>query len=76
MSEFCKCGSLILSGQCTNKNCSFKTVSKPTTPKHSSRSKAASSDSSAKEPKAPRVRRASKCITYNLNDIKKEEAID
>ncbi|HEY9061856.1 MAG TPA: hypothetical protein VIO64_15320 [Pseudobacteroides sp.] len=76
MSEFCKCGSLMLSGNCTNKNCTFRTISKPSSPKQSSRSKAASSDISAKEKKPPRVRRASKCITYNLYDINNEEAME
>lgn len=75
MSEFCKCGSLMISGNCTNKHCTFRPTSKPSSPKQSSRSKASSSDLSTKEKKSPRVRRASKCITYNLYDIK-EEAID
>jgi len=72
LSEFCKCGSLMISGNCTNKHCTFRTMSKPSSPKQSSRSKSASSDSSTKEKKTSRVRRASKCITYNLHDIKGE----
>jgi hypothetical protein len=66
----------MLSGNCTNKNCTFRTISKPSTPKQSARSKAASSDTPAKEKKPPRVRRSSKCITYNLYDIEKEEAME
>ncbi|HEY5583812.1 MAG TPA: hypothetical protein VIK78_04890 [Ruminiclostridium sp.] len=70
MAEFCKCGSIMISGSCTNKSCSNKLV-KVSTPKV----KAASAKTPAvkKEAKSTRVTRASKCITYNLNDLPPKE---
>lgn len=74
MAEFCTCGSLIINGSCTNRNCSNK---KSTVKASSKKSKSANRKSSAASgtAKTTRVRRASKCITYNLNDIQPEENI-
>jgi len=67
----------MVSGQCTNKNCIFRSSSKTPAKQSASRKKDTASKSSVdkKEPKTTRIKRASKCITYNLNDIK-EEAIE
>lgn len=71
MAEYCKCGSIMIDGSCTHKSCSNKLVKASP-----SRVKAASTKTTAvkTENKSTKVRRASKCITYNINDlIKKEE---
>jgi hypothetical protein len=67
LAEFCKCGSIIINNQCSNKNCTFQAAVKtaPTGQK-------ASGSSKSKEPKTTRTRRASKVITYNLYDTKDE----
>lgn len=71
MAEFCSCGSIIVNGHCTNKNCSIKLKAKPQASK--SMAGKISGNPVKKEVRSKRIRRASKCITYNLNDIKKEE---
>ena len=70
MTQFCTCGSIIINEQCTNKNCSTRSKSKQASPKKAA---AKSSSSVKKEPKSPRTRRSSKCVTYNLYDVEKEE---
>ena len=70
MAEFCKCGSLIIGGRCTNKGCSVKALDKPAPVKTTAR-KASTTE---KTPvKSTKTRRASKCITYNLYETKSEE---
>lgn len=65
MAEFCICGSLMLDGNCTNKNCSNRASAKVV----SSAKRAAKGTASKKEtPTRTRTRRASKCISYNLSD--------
>lgn len=69
LAEFCKCGSIIINGRCTNKGCTIKISVKPlpvNTPKKAS----AASKTPAKTTK---TRRASKCITYNMYKSKNEE---
>lgn len=66
--EFCKCGSLMTDGQCSNKNCPHKV-----TVKSDSAIKKRVPGKKSTEPKSPKTRRASKVITYNLYDIKEEE---
>jgi len=61
--EFCTCGSLIIGGHCTNKNCADR-ASKPTQVR---------APKAKKEPKTTRVRKSSKSIVYNLYDTEKEE---
>lgn len=77
MAEFCTCGSILIAGNCTNKNCVNKASSKPGASKASA-GKAASKIAGGvkKEPKSPRTRRASKCIVYNLYEDKKEENVE
>lgn len=73
MAEFCTCGSLVLDGSCTNKNCSNKAMGK-----HSaSAAKKSQAKKAAQEvkPKVTKVRKASKCITYNLYETKEEDSI-
>jgi hypothetical protein len=75
LAEFCECGSLKINGRCSNKSCKLggstgaasvrKTAAGPDT---SGRAKASKSSA----PKKADPRRASKVITYNLYDIKKE----
>lgn len=74
MTHFCTCGSLMVKGQCSNKNCSA----------HAAQSSAPSGrkSTSAKTPKAPKeakpkkTPRASKCIVYNLYDKEREENVE
>lgn len=69
MAEFCKCGSLVIGGRCSNKGCSLKTPDKQV-PVKAVRKTAAAEKSPAKSTK---TRRASKCITYNLYEPRSEE---
>ena len=69
MAEFCKCGSLVIGGRCSNKGCSFKALDKQA-PVKTVRKSAAAEKAPAKSTKA---RKASKCITYNLYETKSEE---
>ncbi len=69
MADFCTCGSLIIEGHCTNKNCTDK-ASKSTQTKTGKRKVTAAGKSEAKPAK---TRKSSKCITYNLYDTEKEE---
>jgi len=72
LAEFCICGSLMLDGLCTNKNCKNKTVSKQNA---STAKKTKAKDNTLEsKPKTTRIRRASKCITYNLYDLKEENS--
>jgi len=66
MSEFCACGSIMINGSCTNKSCSNK-LEKVSIKKVKTAS--VKTPAVKKEPKTTRVTRASKCITYNLNDL-------
>lgn len=71
LAEFCTCGSLMLNGSCTNKNCKNKADSKHSA--STTKKTKAKSDTLNSKPKLSRTRRASKCITYNLYDMKEEE---
>lgn len=75
MADFCTCGSIIINGHCTNKGCINKAQSKSTTSKATAR-KASKESLEAKALKPVRTRKSSKCITYNLNDIKEEETVN
>lgn len=68
MAEFCKCGSLVISGRCTNKGCSLKTLDKQIPVKTVRKSAAEKTPA-----KSTKTRRSSKCITYNLYEPKSEE---
>jgi hypothetical protein len=72
MAEFCECGSLIIESRCSNKGCPL--MKNAPAVKRSSRSKtsASGSDTHVSAPKKPVSRRASKVITYNLYDTKRD----
>ena len=69
MAEFCKCGSLVIGGRCSNKGCSLKALDKQAPVK--AVKKAATAEKTPA--KGTKTRRASKCITYNLYETKSEE---
>jgi hypothetical protein len=71
MSEFCKCGSIIINGSCTNKSCSNKSEISPKA--RSVRAKASPKTLPVNKNTSTRVPRASKCITYSINDLPKTE---
>lgn len=74
MSEFCKCGSIMISGSCTNKSCSNKLVKAPSKGRTASaKSTTVKATTIKTQTKTPKVSRASKCITYNLNDLLPKE---
>lgn len=73
MAEFCVCGSLMLDGSCTNKNCANKASGRNSASK--TKKTKAKTDTLESKPKATRTRRASKCITYNLYEIKEENSL-
>lgn len=68
MLEFCTCGSIMIDHLCTNKNCPTKISAKS----GSTVQKKATGTKSVKE-KSQRPRRASRVITYNLNDVEEKE---
>jgi hypothetical protein len=61
--EFCKCGSLILNGQCSNKGCTFSSHGKDAVAKASSKKTKSKPKNTVK---STNPRASSKCITYNL----------
>ena len=69
MAEFCKCGSLIIAGRCSNKGCSFKVLG----PEDALPVKKAGRTAEKAPAKSTKTRRASKCITYNLYDTEEKE---
>jgi hypothetical protein len=65
-----------MDGRCTNKNCTLRAAASPVAPKKpAARAKASLKGAVSVKPaaKAANPRRASKCITYNLYDIKDKE---
>lgn len=72
MAQFCTCGSLMINDACTNKNCTFKAANASTGKASTKKSTASKSLKADKPAKSTKARRASKCITYNLNDIRNE----
>lgn len=75
MPEFCSCGSIIINGNCSNRNCAHRTAGKSEgkkkAPKKANIIKSAKS-SAEKATRVANPRRASKCITYNLYDKKEK----
>ncbi|NJD01129.1 MAG: hypothetical protein FIA99_00675 [Ruminiclostridium sp.] len=72
MAEFCKCGSLIIGGRCSNKGCNLKGLEKQA-PVKAVRKTATGGKTPAK---CAKTRKASKCISYNLYEAKSEEGGD
>jgi hypothetical protein len=75
MSEFCKCGSIMINGSCTRKSCSNKLEKTPSSRARTVSAKTASTKTPAvkSELKSTNVRRASKCITYNISELPPKE---
>lgn len=73
MAQFCTCGSLVIDDKCTNKNCKL-TISTKSRSSTKKRVAAKKNNTAEEKPKTTRIRRASKCITYNLNDKKEKES--
>ncbi len=75
MSEYCKCGSIMIDGSCTRKNCSNKLVPvKPSRVKKTDvKSSVVKTPVIKTERKSTRVSRNSKCITYKLSDLPPKE---
>jgi hypothetical protein len=71
LAEFCKCGSIILSDKCSNKNCAFKT-DKGLTGTDSTKKTSAAKTKADKKTKTS-TRRSSKCITYSIDDLEERE---
>ncbi|MEG6612549.1 hypothetical protein V6C42_06775 [Pseudoclostridium thermosuccinogenes] len=69
MAEFCICGSLIIGGSCTNKNCKNKAANSTTSKPARKTNKA---EKVTKTARSSSSRRSSKCITYNLYDLDKK----
>ena len=74
LADFCTCGSIIINGHCTNKSCINKAQGKTATAKAARKTSKESTEAKALKP--VRTRKSSKCITYNLNDIKEEETVN
>lgn len=71
MAEFCKCGSLVINGRCTNKSCAARTLDKQSPVKAAAAKKARTGENVPA--KTSKTRRASKMITYNLYETQSEE---
>lgn len=70
MAEFCKCGSVMISGSCTNKRCSNKLVVPPKVKRVAAPKTAAIRATTPKaETKIPKVPKASKCISYHISEL-------
>ncbi len=72
MLEYCsKCGSLIINGICTRKNCSSNKQNLASPSKvRTSKAKSPVAKPATKSTKVPR---ASKCITYKISDLPQVE---
>lgn len=80
MSEFCRCGSIMISGSCTNKSCSNKLVKvsparvkKAAIPKTAVTKSTLTATTVKPVTKSTKVPRASKCITYNISELPPKE---
>lgn len=69
LAEFCKCGSLVIGGRCTNKNCTIKALDKGSNGKEETVKKRRVA---ATAEKVAKPRRSSKVVTYNLNETEEE----
>lgn len=75
MPEFCKCGSVVINGSCTNKNC-ITNLGKvlQAKAKKAGRAKTATAASAVKTAsKSTKVPKASKCITYHISELPPRE---
>lgn len=73
MLEFCKCGLLIINGQCSKKGCAFAINNEDGTSKTVSPKKVRTRTTSTTKSASPRKSKSSKCITYNLYETNEDE---
>ena len=74
MAEFCKCGSVMINGSCTNKKCSNKLVKAASATKVSKTGRTRTvKETPAEKPKSTKTVRASKCITYHISELPLKE---
>ncbi|WP_024834105.1 hypothetical protein [Ruminiclostridium josui] len=77
MVEFCKCGSMIINGSCSNKHCSTnlgKLLQAKAKRTGSAKAvKAAAMINKNTAPKITRTPKASKCITYHISELQTKE---
>ena len=76
MVNFCSCGSLMIDDLCTNKNCSFHkpATTKTSKPKEPKTAKETPVKLGGKAKTAyEKARRSSRCITYSIDELKKNE---
>ncbi|EGD48615.1 hypothetical protein Cpap_3037 [Ruminiclostridium papyrosolvens DSM 2782] len=75
MVEFCKCGSMIINGSCSNKHCSTNLGKLlQAKAKKAGRAKAtATAAVMSTTPKVSKVPKASKCITYHISELQPKE---
>jgi len=71
MAEFCKCGSLMIDGNCSNKKCSNKEIK--SSPAKIKKTAATKTEVVKTTTKNTRVPRASKCITYKIGELPPDE---
>jgi hypothetical protein len=65
--DYCTCGSIIINGNCTNKNCgNMENKTSQAKARKTTKAKAAAAPAAAKSTKVPR---ASKCITYKIGEL-------
>jgi len=77
--EFCKCGSLILNGHCSNKGCAFVNKDSVSVAASHKKTRTKTKSTTKSSIKSSNPRMSSKCITYNLyeiNENEKDNAID
>ncbi|EPR13246.1 hypothetical protein [Ruminiclostridium papyrosolvens] len=75
MVEFCKCGSMIINGSCSNKHCSTN-LSKLLQAKAKKAGRAKTTTAAAvinTTPKITKAPKASKCITYHISELQPKE---
>ncbi len=75
MAEFCECGSLKINGRCSNKSCKLGGNTSAASARKTAAGPGASGKAKVPKTSAPKKadpRRASKVVTYNLYDIKKD----
>jgi len=76
MAEFCKCGSVMINGSCTNKRCSNRIDKAASTTKvgRTGRIKTVRGTTAEKTAKnSNKVVKASKCITYHISELPPNE---
>ncbi|ACL76222.1 hypothetical protein [Ruminiclostridium cellulolyticum] len=74
MVEFCKCGSMMVNGNCSNKHCSTNLGKLlKAKAKKAARTKTTTAAAPSTTPKSTKTPKASKCITYNISELNLKE---